>query len=243
MFKSGKTSLILPAYNEEENIGEAIDDFSSLGIFDEIIVIDNNSQDKTYQIAHSKKAKVIKEQKQGYGFAIRRGLKEARGEYVVLCEPDHTFRASDVKRLLEHINTYTMVTGTRTHKKFIEKGANMHFLLRFGNILVAKVIQLAFSTNSLSDCGCTFRVLRRSQVQKILPFLTVGGSHFLSELVALTALSNGTIKEIPVCYRVRIGTSKITGSLKRSIIVAYNMIKTIIKYRISKKGLFNKSVT
>jgi len=232
MFKRKKVSLIFPAYNEEENIAQAIKEFKKLKILDEILVIDNNSHDQTAQIAKKNRAKVIKEKNQGYGFALRRGLKEAKGDYLVLCEPDGTFSAKDLSKLLRQIKNFDMVTGTRTNRKFIKKSANMGRALRWGNFLLAKAIQFLYQTNSLSDCGCTFRVLKKSLVQKILPHFTVGGSYFLSEIVVLTALSGGKIKEIPVSYGQRIGTSKITGSFKKTAQVGLKMAKIVFGYRL-----------
>ena len=124
---------------------------------------------------------------------------------------------------------------------FVETGANMGFLLRFGNMAVAKLIQYSFGIPKLTDCGCTYRVLNRSLVNKILPFLNVGWSHFLAQLVILTALSNKTILEIPVHYKKRIGTSKITGSMKRAILVGIRMVNLVVKYRLIGKTVFKKS--
>lgn len=235
-----KVSLIFPAYNEEENIRNAILDFKSLNIFDEILVINNNSKDKTAEIAGESGATVINELTQGYGASITRGLKEANGDYLVLCEPDGTFKAADTLKLLPHLNDFDMVTGSRTNLHFIEKGANMGPLLRWGNISLAKLIQLLFGPK-LTDCGCTFRVMRRSLIIKILPFLTVKWSHFLSQLVILTALSNHSILEMPVHYQKRVGVSKITGSFKRALLVGIRMLSLTLKYRLIGKAVFKKS--
>ena len=102
----------------------------------------------------------------------------------MLCEPDGTFNASDARLLLAKINDYDVVLGSRTNTSYIEASANMHGLLRIANVLLAKVIQVLYlNPTSLTDCGCTFRVLRKSVVKKILPKLTVGGSHFLIDLL------------------------------------------------------------
>lgn len=233
MYKGKKISLIFPAYNEEENIGAAIKDFQSIKLVDEIIVVDNNSRDKTSQIAKKTGAKVILERNQGYGFALRRGMKEATGDLIVLCEPDATFSARDLPKLLSFTDRYNLVMGTRTNKQYIRNGANMELFLRMGNISVAKFMQLLYGLENISDCGCTFRVFKKSTVEKILPHLTVGSSHFLPETVILTKLSGGNIVEIPVHYGKRIGESKITGSFKRTIKVGLNMLGIILKYKIS----------
>lgn len=232
MFKGKKVSLVLPAYNEAENIARAVLDFKKLNLFDEIIVVDNNSTDETAKLTKASGATVVKELKQGYGFALRRGMTEATGDYIVLAEPDGTFLAKDTLKLISFIKDYDMVTGTRTNPKYFTPDANMGPFLRFGNIAVAKLIQYLYHTNTLSDCGCTFRVLKRSLVKKLLPRFTVGGQHFLSELVVLSAISEGSILEIPIIYRKRIGKSKITGSLKTSILVGLRMIGVALSYKI-----------
>lgn len=237
MFRGKKVSLALPAYNEAENIARAINSFKKIDTIDEIIVVDNNSTDNTGKLAKKKNVKVVKETKQGYGWALRRGLKEATGYYIALSEPDGTFDPSDTERLLSHIENYDMVTGTRTNSSYFTRDANMGLFLRFGNIAVAKLIQFLYRTGPLTDCGCTFRLLKRPLVNKLLPQLTVGGQHFLAELVVLTALTGGRILEIPTHYQKRIGKSKITGSLKISIIVGLRMLGIIFSRLIYKPKL------
>ena len=231
MFEGKTISLIFPAKDEEENIENAIRDFKKLRLFDEILVIENNSKDKTAKLARKNGAKVINEKRTGYGFALRRGLKEAKGELITLCEPDGTFLAKDCLRLLKYINKFDMVAGTRTNPKYFSKNSNMGPLLRLGNIAVAKLMQVLFSLPSLSDCGCTFRIIKKDQVNKINPKFTVGKSYFLPELVILNKLSGGSIYEIPVRYSKRIGKSKITGTKRKSLEVGINMIFLILKYR------------
>lgn len=231
MLNGKKVSVVLPAFNEAKNIKKAISEFRSVKLIDEILVIDNNSSDDTASLAQKTGAKVIKETRQGYGFALRRGMQEATGDYIILSEPDGTFIASDTERLLSYIDKYDMVTGTRTNPSYFTKDANMGFFLRFGNIAVARLMQFLYRTSPLTDCGCTFRVLRRPLVRKLLPRFTVGGQHFLSELAVLTSLLGGTIFEIPVRYQKRVGRSKITGSLITSIKIGLRMLGVIIRYK------------
>src|SRR3990167_7934723 len=204
MYKGKRVSLVFPAYNEGKNIEAAIKDFQSIKFVDEIVVVDNNSRDKTPEIAKKAGTLVVLEKNQGYGFALRRGMKEATGDLIVLCEPDATFSAADLPKLLALINNSDLVMGTRTNKRFIHNGANMGLFLRLGNISVAKFMQLLYGLSNISDCGCTFRVFNKSIAEKILPHLTVGGSHFLPETVALTKLAGGKITEVPIHYGQRI---------------------------------------
>jgi glycosyltransferase involved in cell wall biosynthesis len=232
----GKTvSVVFPAYNEAANIARAVHDFLSISPVDEVLVVDNNSRDGTGDLAREAGARVILETKQGYGNALRRGLREATGEYIVLAEPDGTFVAKDVVKLLAYADELDMVMGTRTTRELIWEQANMGWFLRVGNWAVAKLLQLLFDGPSLSDCGCTLRLIRREAAQKIAPQLTVGGSHFLPEMVILALLNGLRIVEVPVNYRARVGESKITGSRVTTLKVGGRMIGLILSYRLQRR--------
>jgi glycosyltransferase involved in cell wall biosynthesis len=233
MINGKRVSLIFPAYNEEKNIKKAVISFKKITQIDEVIVINNNSSDNTGKIAEECGARVILEKKQGYGYALVRGLKEAKGEYIMLCEPDGTFSPKDAKKLLSYCELFDVVLGSRTHLSFIEKGANMYGLLRIANIVLAKVIQLLYIPPvALTDCGCTYRVMKKSVVKKILPRLSVGGSHFLVDLLICCIKSKSTLKEVPVHYRKRVGESKITGSFKKAVSVGFNMLFLAVTQRL-----------
>lgn len=236
MIKRKKVSLIFPAFNEAKNIRKAILDFQKIKEIDEIIVIDNNSSDKTAILARESGARVITEKKQGYGYALLRGLKEAKGDYILLCEPDGTFDPKDAVSLLSHLDSYDVVLGTRTHLSYIGHDANMHGLLRLANITLAKIIQLLYGLpTSLTDCGCTYRVLKKSVVKKVLPNLHVGESHFLVDLLIRCIQSNVSIKEIPVHYQKRVGESKITGDFRKAAKVGVKMFQLAFFYRFNNR--------
>src|SRR6187200_1660113 len=183
MWQGHRVSVVFPAYNEEAGIGPAVTEFGALDAVDEVLVVDNNSRDQTAARAQSAGARVVGESRQGYGNALRRGLADASGEYIVLAEPDGTFMVKDVLKLLAYADDFDLVMGTRTTRELIWHGANMGWQLRWGNWLVAKLLQVLFGGPSLSDCGCTLRLVRQSAAERLLPRFTVGGSHFLPEMV------------------------------------------------------------
>jgi glycosyltransferase involved in cell wall biosynthesis len=210
-----KISVVIPAFNEEQNISSVVKDFSKKYV-DEIIVIDNNSSDKTGKLAKKSGAKVILEKKKGYGNAIRRGLKEASGDVIIVTEADQTFRGNDMEKLLSYIDDADLVLGTRTCMQLVGKGANMGLFLRFGNIFIAKFLEFLFGHCRLTDVGCTFRAIKKRPLKRIIKKFKVGGSHFSPEMI-LVALSSGLkVVEIPVNYGKRVGVGKITsaGQLK-----------------------------
>jgi glycosyltransferase involved in cell wall biosynthesis len=235
MWQGQRVSIVFPAYNEEDGIAAAVADFGAVNAVDEVLVVDNNSRDATAQRAEAAGARVVRESRQGYGNALRRGLAEAQGEYVVLAEPDGTFMGKDVLKLLTYADDFDLVLGTRTTRELIWHGANMGWQLRWGNWLVAKLLQVLFGGPSLSDCGCTLRLIHRKTAARMLPRFTVGGSHFLPEMVCLALLDGARLVEVPVNYRSRVGESKITGSLNTTVRVGAHMIGLIVRYRLLKR--------
>ena len=233
MYGEHSVSVVLPAYNEEHNIRRAVDDFFDTGVVDEVIVVDNNSRDRTAEETRLTRARLVNETKQGYGHALQRGLREATGDLVIMAEPDGTFVARDVLKLLAYSQDFEMVCGTRTTQELVWEQANMGWFLRQGNWIVAKMVQVLFDGPSLSDCGCTMRLTHRTALAKIIDDMTVGASHFLPEMVILALRKNLKIIEVPVNYRGRIGESKITGTLKGTLRTGFRMIGTILRYRLT----------
>lgn len=234
---NGRTiSVVFPAFNEEPNIAAAVRDFSAAGLVDEVLVVNNNSLDRTAECAIAAGARVVNEITQGYGAALRCGLHVAVGEYIILAEPDGTFIGRDVTKLLAYAEDFDLVCGTRTTKELIWDRANMRWFLRFGNIIVAKLLEALFGGPSLSDCGCTLRLIRREAAQKIADRLTVTGSHFLPEMVILALQAKLRVIEIPVNYRDRVGVSKITGTFKGTFKTGLRMIGLILRLRLSARA-------
>lgn len=235
MYQGKRVAVVFPAYNEERGIRAAIEDFYAAGgggLVDEVVAVDNNSRDQTAALIQSTPATYARETKQGYGHALRRGLAEAArsADLIVLAEPDGTFAGKDVAKLLAFADDFDLVLGTRTTRELIWQEANMGRFLRWGNWAVAKLLQVLFDGPSLSDCGCTLRLIHRDAYLEIRDGLSVGGSHFLPEMVCLALLRGLRLVEVPVNYRGRVGESKITGSLKTTIRVGVRMIALILRY-------------
>ncbi len=236
-----KISVVFPAYNEEKNIKQAIEDFKKISEVDEIIVVDNNSKDRTAELAIKTGARVVKENRQGYGYACQKGLREAKNEIIVLVEPDGTFFAKDIYKFLAYIDEFDLVLGTRTCKQMLKKGAKMNWFLRLGNIFLAKFVEFLFYTKEvrLTDVGCTYRMIKKKSLKKIIDKFSVGGNHFSPEMIIEAMMNDLKIVEIPINYGKRKGESKITSNFKKSFTLGLKMISLIIKKRI--KYAFKKS--
>jgi len=232
MWRGKRVSVVLPTYNEKDSIRRCIQEFQATGVVDEIIVVNNNAAPGTSEEVAKTVAREVHEPVQGYGAAIRRGFREADGDFIVVSEPDGTFRARDVRKLLAYAEDFEVVYGSRTVKELIWEGANMGLFLKWGNYAVAKGMEFLFNTTSLMDVGCTVRCVRREVLRRIEPFFTVDGSFFGPEMMVLSILMKRKIIQIPVNYSKRVGTSSVTGNTWVAVRVGLQMIRLIIDYRL-----------
>jgi len=232
MWCGKRVSVVLPTYNEKDSIRRCIEAFEKTGVVDEIIVVNNNAAAGTSAEVAKTGAREVHEPLQGYGAAIRRGFREAEGDLIVVSEPDGTFYARDVRKLLAYSEDFEVVYGSRTVKELIWQGANMGLFLKWGNYSVAKLMEFLFNTTSLTDVGCTVRCVRRDVLRRIEPFFTVDGLFFGPEMMVLSILMKRKIIQIPVNYTKRVGTSSVTGNTWVAVRLGLRMIQLILDYRI-----------
>lgn len=233
-FDRYRVSLIIPAYNEAAAIGHVIRDFREH--VDEIVVMDNCSADGTADIARDLGATVHSQPLRGYGDALRRGMDVATGDIFVLVEADATFRAQDLGKLLEYLKDADMVIGTRTTRQMIQQGANMDGLLRWGNVVVGKLIEALWWTVEprFTDVGCTYRAVWRDVYQKIRPYLSRDDAAFSPEMMIETLRARGRVIEIPVSYyRRRGGASKHSATRWHSVRTGVRMLGLILQKRMN----------
>lgn len=223
---------MLPTYNEVDSIRGAVKEFEVLDEVDEILVVNNNAAAGTSEEVAGTSAREVFEPVQGYGAALRRGLAEATGDLIVLCEPDGTFDPSDLLKLLPFTTDADVVFGSRTVQTFIWEGANMGLFLRWGNWFVAKLIEFSFGTNYLSDVGCTFRVMRRGVVEDLLPRFHFLGSVFGLELLMRSVVRGHPFVQVPVRYLARVGQSSVTGDWRKALVLGLQMISIVVRFRL-----------
>jgi glycosyltransferase involved in cell wall biosynthesis len=240
MWNDKRVSVVLMTYAERDSIRGVIERFFDTGLVDEVLVVDNNAQAGTAEEVGKTRARLVHEPRQGYGHATRRGLLEASGEIVVLAEPDGTFLAQDILKLLVYSAECDVVFGTRTTRELIWAGANMARFLRWGNWAVAKLIEALYNTSHLSDVGCTYRLLRRETAKTVAEAMTVGGSHAGAEIMLLTILSGARFVEVPVNYLPRVGTSSVTGSPLKAAVVGIRMIALVLRLRRTAPRGYNR---
>lgn len=229
-----RVSVVLPTYNEKDSIRRVIQDFFATGAADEVIVINNNAAPGTSEEVAGTGAIEIFETEQGYGAACRRGLREATGDYIILSEPDGTFDAQDIHKLLAYAHDFDVVFGSRTSQQFVRRGANMGFFLRFGNWAVAKYLQFLFNGPTLTDVGCTMRLVKSHVARELAGQYRIKGSHFGPEMMALTLRQHHyRTVQIPVNYRPRVGQSSVTGDPATAFWLGLQMIWLITRHAIA----------
>ncbi len=204
MYKNHRISLVMPCYNEERGLPQVLGDLPS--IVDEVIVADNNSTDRTAEVAKSFGAIVVKERKQGYGAAYKTGLCRATGDIIVTMDGDGTYPRNFIPILLDVMidENFDFITCDRTGHK--DKPSNR--LRVFGNDVLNFFIWLLFWFN-VRDSQSGMWVFRRWVLGHLS--LTSDGMAF-SEEIKLEAMSKKKLIrsiELPVYYKERHGVSKL----------------------------------
>lgn len=235
---NGKTvGVVLPTYREKTSIKEVIEGFAALGVVDDILVINNNAESGTSEEVAATVAREIIEPQQGYGAAIRRGIAECDADLICVCEPDGTFEPADLWKLLSYSLDFDFVFGSRTIPDFIWDGANMGRFLRWGNWAVAKLIEALFNTTSLSDVGCTMRLVSGDAVRRLHPHFTVSGGEFGPEMMLLSIIGDWRVVQVPVNYRARSGLPGTTDSFGKALSIGLSMIRLVSSYWLRRKRL------
>src|SRR3989344_1569514 len=169
MYQGKKVSVVFSTYREKNSIRQAIEDYFATGYVDEVVVVNNNAEPGTDEEVKKTKAKLVYESRQGSGFGYRRGISEASGEYIFLSEPDGTFAAQDLERFLVYGKEYPVVFGTRTNQSAILDGAAMGLSRKLANVFEAKLLEVLFGANSLTDVGCICKLFHRDILRKSQP--------------------------------------------------------------------------
>ena len=219
-----KTAVLIPCYNEELTIEKVIKDFKRELPEAEIYVYDNNSKDKTAQIAEKNGAIVKHEYRQGKGNVVRSMFRDIDADIYVMADGDDTYPAEEVHKLIEPVvkGEADMVIGDRLTNGTYQKENKRHFH-EFGNNLVKKAINVAFKTN-LKDIMTGYRVFNKIFV-KNMPVLSP--KFEIETEMSLHALDKKfIIKEIPIVYRDRPEGSE---SKLNTVSDGMKVIKTIIK--------------
>ena len=205
-----EVSVVIPCLNEEETIAACItkarDSFAGAGIDGEIVIVDNGSTDRSPEIARNLGARVISETQKGYGNALRRGIEEAKGRYIVMGDGDDTYDFSQAHKFVAALKQgYDLAMGSRFKGKILP-GAMTWSHRYIGNPILSGILRLFFGGN-ISDSHCGLRAFTKEAYVKM--GLHAAGMEFASEMVIHSLKKKLRITEIPIVYYARRGESKL----------------------------------
>ena len=225
--------VIIPAHNEENSIANVINEIPDY--VSEIIVISNNSTDKTIKIAKNAGATVLSESRKGYGYACLKGMeyianRVKKPEIIVFLDGDYSDYPEELTQLVEPIITQNIdfVIGARA--KNLRENGSMTPQQVFGNWLATFLMKLFFKSR-FTDLG-PFRAIKYEQLLKLeMEDKTYG---WTVEMQLKVLKQKMTYLEIPVKYKNRIGVSKVSGTVKGTVMAGVKIIGWIVKYSFKK---------
>jgi len=199
-----KISIVIPCYNEEKTIEKVIKSIPK-NVF-EIIVIDNNSKDKTAEIAKKFGVKVFQEKKQGYGFALQKGFKEAKGDIIITLDGDGQYPGEEINKLVNYFieRNLDFLNCARFPLKY---HSSMPFIRKIGNYFFNLVIFILFGIKT-KDSQSGMMIFKRDILKKIN--LKSGDMSLSEELKIKTILNGFRYDEINIPYYPREGKSKLS---------------------------------
>ncbi|MCS7151754.1 MAG: glycosyltransferase family 2 protein [Endomicrobia bacterium] len=206
-------SVVLPCLNEENSIGicinKIIETFKNYNINGEIIVVDNGSTDNSVNIVKQySTVKLLFEQQKGYGAALRKGIENAEGKYIIMGDADNTYDFYEIPKFIAKLDEgYDLVMGSRFKGKIL-KGAMSWSHRYIGNPILTGMLRLFFGGN-VSDAHCGLRAFTKEAYKKMN--LKTTGMEFASEMVIHALKEKLKITEIPITYHPRIGESKLSS--------------------------------
>ncbi len=223
-------SVIIPAFNEAASIANVLRDIP-MDLVQEVVVVDNNSTDQTAEVARSNGATVLSETQQGYGFACLKGIdyltqRQEQPDIVVFLDADYSDYPTEIKDVVKPIieGDHDMVIGSRVLGER-EKGSLTPQQM-FGNWLATRLLRLFYRVR-YTDLG-PFRAIKFNKLLEMdMKDQTYG---WTVEMQVKASKHKLKTCEVPVSYRKRIGESKISGTVKGSILAGYKILFTIFKY-------------
>jgi len=224
-----RIAAVIPALDEALSIARVVEGLRGQRLLasGEIIVVDNGSADGTGEIARAAGARVVREERRGYGYACLAGVLAARdAEVLVLLDGDAADDPDDLPRVLEPLlgGEADLVVGSRTLGS--RARGSMTWQQIFGNELAAFLMRALYGVR-VSDVG-PFRAIRREDLLALeMREMTYG---WPSEMIVKAARAGYRYREVPVRYHRRVGVSKVGDTLVGSLKVGWRIISTVLRY-------------
>jgi glycosyltransferase involved in cell wall biosynthesis len=229
-----KIGVIIPARNEEDSITHVLRDIPAR-LSARVVVVNNRSTDRTAEIARAQGAVVLDEDRPGYGRVMLTGLDHfARHpvDIVVFLDGDYSDYPDEMGRLVQPIleEGYDLVLSTRLNPLHDKESLGPHVI--YGNKLVVFLMNLLCGSR-YTDLG-PFRAIRHDALRKLnMQDLNYG---WTVEMQAKACRYGLKVKEVPFRYRKRIGKSKISGTIKGTVLAGSKMIYLVLKLCLRARG-------
>ncbi len=221
--------VVIPAYNEEASIGYVLKDIPSSYVR-EVVVCNNGSNDRTAEVAREHGARVIPAPRKGYGSACLAGLhyldqKNVPPDIVVFLDADYSDHPDEMPSILSPIidSGFDLVIGSRALGD-METNAMMPQQI-FGNWLATNLIRILYGYH-FTDLG-PFRAIKYDALKKLE--MKDPDFGWTVEMQVKAAKQKLSCKEVPVSYRRRIGVSKVSGTIRGTILAGHKILWTIFK--------------
>ncbi len=221
-------AVVIPALNEERAIGRVIGDIPKW--VDRVVVADNGSTDRTAEVSRAAGAIVIAEPQRGYGAACLAALtRTGEADVIVFLDGDYSDHPGEMALLVDPIidDRADMVIGSRVLGK--RESGSLTPQQRFGNWLATRLIRLVWGV-SYSDLG-PFRAIRASSLRRLS--MADRNYGWTVEMQIKAAILQLRSMEVPVSYRRRIGVSKISGTIKGTVMAGWIILSMIARYAIA----------
>jgi dolichol-phosphate hexosyltransferase len=214
-------TIVIPTLNEQEAIGKVLDELFSMGLKN-LLVVDGYSSDGTLDTAKKYPISVILQQGKGKAGALKTAFKNVKTPYMIVIDGDFTYDPSCIPRFLEHMQTYDQIIGVRN----LDDKKNISVIHKLGNKVITKTFNALMGTN-LSDV-CSGMYTLKTEIAKDLDLSSTG---FDVEVeISAQIASSGTITEVPINYRQRIGQQKLS-TWKHG----FKILSTILKLGIIRR--------
>jgi len=223
-------TVALTAYNDEASIYAAVSDFRRHPLVSRVIVVSNNSRDRTEENAREAGAIVVNEQTPGYGACVYRCLQEciARGgdDYFAICEGDMTFRAFDLDKLAAYLPHADVVNGTRIVEQLRDHVTQLNTPIYYGNFIVGKLLEAKhLGKGTFTDVGTTYKAMGRAAAARLLSHLNPRVNLEFNAHLMDTVLGCGlTMVECPITFHPRVGVSKGARNTVGAIRIGFRML-------------------
>jgi len=205
-------SVVMPCRNEEKAIAGCVTDtkkaLDGMGLTGEIIVVDNASTDSSQINAILAGARLLEEPNEGYGNACVKGLKHAKGDFIVLFDGDYSYNPFELGKFVRAMQEGSDVVVGSRFRGTIADGAMPPLHQYIGNPALTTIFNLLFNTG-FSDCHCGFRGMSKKARDRL--GLEATGMEFATEMLVNAKKMELNIAEIPINYRPRSGESKMNS--------------------------------